>query len=159
MGNDFTGLRNRFAKEYKQRSIDVQTNMLLEYAPEMLQRAYDDKTFRNDTWNLADSYVWVVFYDGVVKGSGFLWNNKMADRDSNYHKGKVNGRSLASTFIKSYTPNSKGWQVVWAATAPYSSYLESGSKYYSKFYVISSILDKVNPDFRGKAITSFDIKY
>ena len=76
MGCDFTGLRNRFAKEYKQRAIDVQTNMLLEYAPIQLKKAYQNRTFRNRTYNLADSYIWVVYYKGIVKGSGYLWGGK-----------------------------------------------------------------------------------
>jgi len=151
MGCDFTGLRNRFAKEYKQRAIDVQTRMLLDYAPKALKDAYDGKTFKNKTMNLSDSYVWVVYYKGLIQGSGYLWNNSMAQTDSTFHHTKVNGRKLAETFVNSYSAmSSNGWELVFAATAPYSTYLENGTKR-GRFYVISSIYDEVTSDFKGKA--------
>ena len=89
MSNDYSGLRNRFAKEYKQRAIDIQTNMLLDYAPKALKKAYEGRTFKNDTMNLADSYVWVVYYNGIVKGSGYLWAGRSAQTDSNFHGTKM----------------------------------------------------------------------
>ncbi|MFA6728468.1 MAG: hypothetical protein WCS17_09690 [Prevotella sp.] len=159
MGCDFSGLRNRFAKAYKQKAIDVQTNMLLDYAPKELKRAYEGKTFKNDTMNLADSYVWVVYYNGIVKGSGYLWAGRTAGTDSSYHGGKVNGRELAQTFIDTYTPNGgNGWELVFAATAPYSTYLESGANG-RKFFVLTSIFDEINIDFKGKAKLSKIISY
>ena len=151
MGNDFRGLRERFAKEYKQRSIDVQTNMLLEYAPKMLKKAYQNSTFINRTFNLADSYVWIVYYKGEVKGSGFLWNSKRANANSEYNAQKIDGRALASNFVSSRASSySNGWEVVWAAIAPYSYNLETGESRPRRFYVVSSIFDEVNFDFKGK---------
>ena len=159
MANDFTGLKNRFAKEYKQKAIDVQTNMILDYAPKELKKAYEGRTFRNDTMNLADSYVWVVYYNGIVKGSGYLWAGRTAQTDSKFHGTKINGRRLAQEFINRYVPNGTNcWEMVFAATAPYSTYLESGANG-RKFYVLTSIFDEINTDFKGKAQLSKIISY
>ena len=54
---------------------EEQTARLLEYAPKMLNLAYSERTFQNDTFNLADSYVWVVYYNGIPQGSGYLDDN------------------------------------------------------------------------------------
>ena len=154
---NLNGMRNRFAKEYKNKAVEVQTNILLDYAPKMLDKAYLGREFKNDTWNLADSYVWVVYYKGEVKGSGYLWNEKVATTDADFHKTKVNGRRLARNFANTYSPSSDGWEVVWAATAPYASYLEGASS--GRFYVITSIYDEVNADFEGNARVSKVINY
>lgn len=155
---DMTGYRNRLAKELKKQMAEEQTRRLLEYAPKMLNIAYSERTFKNDTFNLADSYIWVVYYNGVPKGSGYLWNARVASQDANYHHTDVNGRQLAQTFITRYTPNTQGWEVVWAATAPYSTYLESGTSK-GRFYVITSIYDKIVSDFNGNAKVSKFINY
>lgn len=158
MGCDFTGLRNRFAKEYKQRAIDVQTSMLLEYAPIQLKKAYQNSTFRNRTYNLADSYIWVVYYKGIVKGSGYLWGGRRANVNSTYGTQSVNGRQLANQFISLYSSGEiSGWEMVLAATAPYASNLETGESRTRQFYVISSIYDEVTSDFKGKAKINFII--
>lgn len=158
MGCDFTELRNRFAKEYKQKAINVQTNMLLEYAPVMLKKAYQNSTFKNRTYNLADSYIWVVYYKGKVKGSGYLWGGKRAVVNSTYGTQSVDGRRLANDFIDLYNSvNTSGWEMILAATAPYASNLETGESRTRQFYVISSIYDEVNSDFKGKAKVNFII--
>mgnify|MGYP003407334765 FL=1 len=155
---DMSGYRNRLAKELKKAMAEEQTKRLLEYAPKMLNLAYNERTFRNDTFNLADSYVWVVYYNGVPQGSGYLWNGRVATQDANYHHTKVNGRVLAQAFVTRYVSNTKGWEVVWAATAPYSTYLESGTSR-GRFYVITSIYDKIVSDFNGNAKVSKIINY
>ena len=155
---DMSGYRNRLAKELKKAMAEEQTKRLLKYAPKMLNMAYNERTFRNDTFNLADSYVWVVYYNGVPQGSGYLWNGRVATQDANYHHTKVNGRVLAQAFVTRYVSNTKGWEVVWAATAPYSTYLESGTSR-GRFYVITSIYVKIVSDFNGNAKVSKIINY
>lgn len=155
---DVSGLR-RVRERMFTAFTDKQTAKLLEYAPLQLANAYNGRGFKNDTWNLADSYVWVVYYKGVVQGSGYLWNNRVAQKDSDFHKTKVNGRKLAETFISQYNADTiNGWEVVWAATAPYSTYLENGTMY-GQFNVLSSIYDEVTNDFSGKGIVDIKIKY
>lgn len=158
MGCDFSGLRNRFAKAYKQRAIDIQTKMLLSYAPQELQRAYENRSFKNRTYNLADSYVWVVYYCGEVQGSGFMWAGSKAQSNSIYEGKSIDGRQLADDFINSYQSNiSSGWELVLAAAAPYAYNLESGEGRSRRFYVISSVFDEITSDFRGKATVIFTI--
>lgn len=154
--NNYTGLYNRFGVEYKKKAIEVQTNMLLNYAPSALTKAYETRSFNNRTWNLADSYVWAVYYKGGIKGSGYLWNVNKAQTDSTYKSQKINGRKLASEFASSYHSSfSNGWEIVWAATAPYAPILEAGTKK-GKFYVISQMYDNVTADLLGKAIVTFN---
>ena len=60
-------------------------------------------------------------------------------------------RALASNFVSSRASSySNGWEVVWAAIAPYSYNLETGESRPRRFYVVSSIFDEVNSDFKGK---------
>lgn len=137
-----------------------QTQRLCKYADLMLKKAYNKKSFANQTWNLADSYVWVVYYLGEVQGSGFIWNGERATEESRFHGQKINGRALAENFISTYPQrNMNGWEVVWAATAPYSTYLESGTIRHGKFLVLSGIYDEVVSDFGNRARVNFEIVY
>lgn len=147
---DVSGLEN-VKKKLFSRLANRQTEKLLEYAPLMLKNSFNQKTFKSRTWNLADSYVWVVYYNGEVKGSGYLWNSRFASKDADFHHTKINGRNLAQSFINTYNSQVlRGWEVVWAATAPYATYLENGVKS-RRFKVISSIYDEIVSDFNGKA--------
>ena len=139
MANDFKGLYGRFAQKYEKQAIEVQTKMLLNYAPQALQEAYDSATFSNRTINLKDSYAWAVYYKGVRKGKGFL-SNKEATKTSVFHGEKVNGRQLANQFISKYVSNvTNGWELVMVAAAPYSVCLEGEG-----FIVLSAAFDSVN---------------
>lgn len=150
---DTSGLKEVRKKLFSM-AVERQTQKLLEYAPLMLKKAFNTKTFTRRTWNLADSYLWIVYYKGEIKGSGFLWNSRFASKDSIYHDQKVNGRKIAQNFINSFVPSDiNGWQIIWAATAPYSTDLEKSNK----FYVISGIYDDVLSDFKGKAKVDFEI--
>ena len=144
-------------KQTKQKMFDIisskQTAKLLEYAPLQLANAYNNRSFTNRTANLADSYVWAVYFMGKIQGSGYLWNNREATTESIYHHTKINGRKLAEEFVKRYkAENFKGWEIVWAATAPYSVILESGSSNRNRFFVLSNMYDEIASDFKGKAI-------
>lgn len=153
---DLSGLKE-IREQLFANAVEDQTKRLLEYAPLILKKAYNEKTFKNDKWNLADSYVWVVYYDGDVMGSGYLWNSKVATSESVFHKKKIDGRKLADKFVNNYYSDvSNGWEVVWAATAPYSTYLENGTRG-KRFYVISSIVDDIAYDFNGMAKINFTI--
>jgi hypothetical protein len=133
---------------------EEQTHRLIEYAPLLLKKAYKQSLFTNRTYNLADSYVWAVYYNGVLKDSGYLYVSKVAEEPSFYHGDEVNGRAMAEAFVNSYTPQTyMGWDLVLAATTPYAKWLEKWN-----FYVLSSIYDEIVEDFGGKAkITTFNI--
>ena len=91
-------------KQTKQKMFDIisskQTAKLLGYAPLQLANAYNNRSFKNRTANLADSYVWAVYFMGKIQGSGYLWNNREATTESIYHHTKINRRKLADEFIK-----------------------------------------------------------
>ncbi len=159
MANNYIGLHKRFGKDYKRKAVDAQTKMLIKYASDKLNHAYMTRGFRNRTFNLADSYVWAVYYHGSLQGSGYLWNSRVATTDSTFHNTKVNGRKLAMEFTDKYHSNSMNkWEVVFAATAPYASYLEGGAVR-RVFYVITHIYDTVTADFKGKATVYTIISY
>ena len=62
-------------------------------------------------------------------------------------------------FTDKYHSNSMNkWEVVFAATAPYASYLEGGAVR-RVFYVITHIYDTVTADFKGKATVYTIISY
>ena len=109
-----------------QKLIAEQTRRLLAYAEEELEKMAQSHAFINRTYNLEDSYVWSVFYNTVRQGYGF-YGAKKATEDSRYNEQDVDGRHLADKFSSSYRSTvSNGWEVVWAATAPYASALEMG---------------------------------
>lgn len=114
-------------------TVDVQTERLIAYAKEELEKMVATKELGDDTKNLRDSLVWAVYYNGrrVPNGFGFL-GNKSANEDALLHAYSatpipVNGRSLARQFLQEYSATtSKGWEIVWAVCAPYAAYWEGG---------------------------------
>ena len=117
-----------------------QTERLIAYAKEEIVRIVETKEFTNRTSNLADSYLWCVFFDGKRKGFG-TYGRKQARKRSFLHeysadmRTPVDGRKLANDFARTYTPSDdKGWEIVFAAVAPYGAYLEEGFTYRGKYY-------------------------
>lgn len=142
------------------RMAELQTERLCEYAPEALSKAYEQRSFQNDTMNLADSYVWAVYYKGVLKKSGYLWDSVTATTPSKYHGEDVNGRQLADEFVEKYTPQSDAtWEMVIAATTPYAPVLEKGNTGNPKqrFMVISTVYDDIVEDFGLERITKIGL--
>lgn len=149
----FDGL-DEIRKKLFSQLAEEQTHRLIEYAPRLLKKAYSESLFTNQTYNLADSYVWAVYYNGVLKDSGYMYAAEVASEPSFYHGDEVHGRALAASFVNKYVPQTyMGWDLVLAAAAPYAYNLEKWH-----FYVLSSIYDEIVSDFAGKAkINTFDI--
>ena len=121
-------LRKRMMK----RASEIQTERLVRYAQQEIVELVSTHAFKNRTMNLQDSYLWIVYYNGKKVKSGY-YGNKTATRKSVLHewskgmKEDVNGRELARKFIESYKPTeTSGWEIVFAAAAPYGAYLEGG---------------------------------
>ena len=149
--NDYKGLYNRFGKAYKDEAVRVQTQMLIDYAPLALFKAYVGKSFQNDTLNLRDSYGWAVYYNGIEKKHGYLTDNKEAQTNSYFHGQSIDGRKEVSNFISQYTPIiESGWELMLVAAAPYSVCLEGEG-----FYVLSAAFDEVTREFKGKGEIDF----
>lgn len=121
---DLSGLK-RVRQELFDRLAGEQTQRLIAYAPELLKKAYSESGFTDQTYNLADSYIWAVFYQGNLKGSGYLYPYQMATKNSKYHGKLTDGRKLADEFLANYTPATYiGWDLVLAATVPYAPILK-----------------------------------
>lgn len=141
---------NAFKAQLFERVAKEQTKRLVAYAEQELVNMITTHEFDNQTMNLEDSYVFGVFYKGHCVKYGF-YGAKKAQRPSRMRGEEIKGRSLASQFIKSYSPSGSGWEVVWAAMAPYSASLERGdSPRKNTFYVISQRYDYINNVFKGK---------
>ena len=129
-----------FGTRLYKRVASEQTDRLVAYAKEEIVRIVASKEFDNRTANLSDSYVWCVFFDGKRKGFGF-YGRKQARERSFLHeysasmREPVDGRKMAREFANTYTPSQdKGWEIVFAAVAPYGAYLEEGFTYRGKYY-------------------------
>lgn len=135
---------NQVAKE--------QTERLIEYAKDEIIRIVATREFDDRTHNLADSYLWCVFFNGNRKGFG-VYGRKQARKKSLLHEYSpdmsvpVDGRKIANDFGRTYTPTvKKGWEIVFAAVAPYGAYLEEGFTFkghYYHFNVLSQRYDHI----------------
>ena len=130
----------KFGNSLYKRVSDEQTNRLIAYAQEELEEIVLSREFDDRTRNLADSYIWCVYFQGKRKGFG-TYGNKQARKQSLLHEYSpemsvpVNGRKLAMEFARAYKPTeTKGWEIVFAACAPYGAYLEAGFTFHGKRY-------------------------
>ena len=148
----FTFNGKLFGKRLYKQVAEEQTARLIEYAKEEIIRIVESKGFDNRTANLTDSYLWCVFFDGKRKGFG-TYGRKQAKESSLLHEYspdisvEVQGRKLANDFKNAYTPeDNKGWEIVFAAVAPYGAYLEEGFHLHGKrhqFDVLSQRYDHI----------------
>lgn len=120
---------------------EEQTNRLIVYAQEELDRIVESREFDDRTKNLVDSYLWCVYFKGVLKGSGTY--KKQARKESYLHEWSkenripVNGRKLVNEFKRTYKAQKTDgkydvWEIVFAACAPYGAYLEAGFTMHGK---------------------------
>ena len=130
----------RFRKKVYEPIATEQTNRLIVYAQQELDEIVLSREFDDRTRNLADSYIWCVYYNGKRKGFG-TYGRKQAHKQSMLHEYSpdisepVDGRKLAMEFAKAYKPEeTKGWEIVFAACAPYGAYLEAGFTFHGKRY-------------------------
>lgn len=131
---------NAFGKAIYNRVANEQTARLIAYAETEIVNIVESKRFDDRTYNLSDSYVWCVYFQGKRKGFG-TYGRKQARKTSLLHEYspnisvKVNGLALANEFTRNYEPTeTKGWEIVFAAVAPYGAYLEEGFTFHGKRY-------------------------
>lgn len=155
-----------FGKRLYNRVADEQTKRLIAYAEEEIVRIVETKGFKNDSFNLSDSYVWCVFQNGKRKGYG-TYGRKQAKKDSLLHEYSpqisvpVNGRKLANDFARVYKPDSdKGWEIVFAAVAPYGAYMEEGYTFRGRYYqfnIMSQEYDNIKNTLSPLCKVTFEI--
>lgn len=139
--------------------IEEQTRRLVAYAKEELYEMILSRTFKSRTFNLADSYVWAVYYNRNDKGHGFV-GSKMATEKSYLHEWSrtpipVDGRKEAMDFLRRFEAEGTigdGWTIVWAACAPYARYLDpaTGGSKTNRFFVISQRYDHIKGTLEPK---------
>lgn len=168
-------------KELRDNLILQQTELLIKYAKEKIVEigneimSFDSKNHMDEHGNLLDSLCWGVLYNGVKKGYGFF-RESVASQKSMLHEWSpqiavdIDGRSLASKFVKSYKGNGeKGWNVFFATLAPYWGYWEKGFKMKShfgagmsgvsgtfQFSVMTFAYDQIRQDLQPASV-SFDV--
>ena len=127
-------------KRMLNRATRIQTDRLVRYAEQEIVQLVETHEFKNRTLNLQDSYLWVVYYNGKRVKSGY-YGNKKAKSKSVLHEWSpeisvdVNGRELARKFISTYKPTeTNGWEIVFAAAAPYGAYIEGGFTLKGRIY-------------------------
>ena len=150
-------------KAMLKRARAMQTARLIAYASEEIIRLAESHGFQNRTYNLQDSYVWCVYYNGkrVPHGYGF-YGRKMASKPSILHEyspkdmqKEVKGRALAQAFAQSYKPQEQdGWEIVFAACAPYGAYLELRKV---TFTVMSQRYDEIKNVLEPYCTVTFEI--
>lgn len=139
--------------------VPEQTKRLVEYAKEEIYEMIATRDFHSRTFNLADSYVWAVYYNGKEQEHGFV-GGKMATSKSYLHeysksqRVEVDGRKTAQEFLNYYRSQAikNGWTIVWAACAPYAVYLDPavGSTKTNRFFVISQRYDHIKGTLEPK---------
>lgn len=170
-----TRTRVKFDKEKLRKAmmknlVTEQTRRLVQYAKEELYEMIVTRQFESRTFNLADSYVWAVYFDGKEQSHGHI-GSKMANDVSYLHEWSrdpskripVDGRKEATAFLSAFQghlPTKDGWVVVWAACAPYARYLDpaAGSTKTNRFFVISQRYDHIKNTFSPKGHVTFSVK-
>lgn len=161
--------KEKLAKDLMARFVKEQTKRLLKYAREELYEMILTREFKSQTFNLADSYVWAVYYNGDEKGHGFV-GSKRATRNSVLHEYSsdpskripVDGRKEATRFLTAFATTAhgyNGWVIVWAACAPYGRYLDpsAGSSSTNRFFVISQRYDHIKATLEPKCKVTFKV--
>lgn len=156
----------KYGESLYKRIAKEQTKRLVEYAEEEIIRIVESKAYDNRSFNLSDSYVWCVFENGKRKGYGF-YGKKQARKNSLLHEYSpriskpVNGRKLANDFANVYKPEStSGWEIVFAAVAPYGAYMEEGYTFRGKYYqfnVMSQRYDHIKNALSPLCKVTFEI--
>ena len=155
-----------FGSRLYKRIADEQTARLMAYAEQELPNIVLSKVFDDRTKNLVDSYIWCVYQGGKRKGCGTL-GKKSATKNSLLHEYSpeisvsVNGRKAAMDFAKAYVPTeTQGWEIVFAACAPYGAYLEGGFTFHGKRYqfdVMSQRYDHIKNDLSPLCKVTFHV--
>ena len=156
---EFTELDELKAAIIKEATPDIIKD-LVTYAKTTLLDAYNRSTYsHNKTQNLADSYVWAVYNDNVLVKKGYLYPSPKAKETmiETGTKRRVYGRKEADEFLATYSPNTNGFVVVFAARMYYGAYLEKGTRRNRQYVVLSSIWKEVSNDHQiNMAVMAID---
>lgn len=151
--------KEKYKKMVLKKAIEEQTRRLVAYAESELYKMIATHEFVNRTFNLADSYVWAVYYDKKREGYGFQGAKRATEKSYLHEWSKnpipVDGRESAMAFLERFEgvgTIDNGWTIVWAACAPYGKYLDPkfGNTPTNRFYVISQRYDFIKRTLEPK---------
>ncbi len=154
-----------FRKSWSNAVVVKQTKLLEDYAVQEMNKMAKTHDFKNDTYNLQDSLCWALYYNGEQRSYGFYGGGQARDKSFLHAWGKkesrvsVDGRGLAEAFVNEYEPTVKsGWEIIFAAVAPYGAYLELGSTPRGVlFRVISQEYDQIKRTLSSPCVVTFEI--
>jgi len=92
--------------------------------------ALNSVTYKADTNNLDDSFVWGVYSHGkLVDGAFGCAQAQEAVEPRKWYGQEMYGHDVAMNFIRNFKPIQKGYALVVAAVMPYGEFVEQKYKY------------------------------
>jgi hypothetical protein len=149
-----TDALEKFGNKLLKQQEDVAIENACLYAAELLDSAWIRSRYKEDKYNLYDSFVWIVSFNGKKIKHGFLSETERskASVQQTSTKNMLTGRVEADKFVSEFKPEmQKGIEIVFAAAIYYAAYLEEGftntlGKEVQR-QVLYGIKDRLNLDF------------
>jgi hypothetical protein len=141
----------KFFAKVKEQLVDNTLEDMCSYGDELMRQAYENRSWKNKTFNLKDSFGWVVYNNGNEYRHGYIGNEQSTGSKKIYGE-EMKGRGVLDSFIKDYAPIVNGVELVIVAAMPYGLWLETRYNY----EVLSSIKDELERAFNKpvKTITN-----
>lgn len=125
--------------------LDAVINELADKGLQLIEKAYNNRQWNNQTYNLHDSYCSCVYVNNQYVSESIRYlGEPLANQ---YPKGKYSnnrtfkGRDWAMEAIKEYKPNDKGIHLVIFASIPYAGYVEISRNRYVIYNVINDAME------------------
>lgn len=125
--------------------MDQLIDKLTQDGERLVKRAYETRTFQNQTFNLHDSYGSAVYVNGkLIKSSIRYAGAPQAKSGRVWGEELIEGRFEINAFFDWFKPGTKGIDLVVIAAMPYANILEKGAGLRRKYRVISGARDLMN---------------
>ena len=133
------------SKAYIREAEESVIRMLAKEGRKLIEKAWSTNETTPRSYNMHDSYAYMIFHKGVLKEIGYL---KDGTQSKGTHEGWVKynypdatGRGYAAWVVANYQPPRDGFQLLIVSSVYYSSILEDGtqSPFGNKYKIISQI--------------------
>ena len=131
-----------FFAKVKEQLVNNTLEDMCKKGAELMNKAYEEKKWQNRTFNLKDSFGWVVYSNGSEYKRGYIGGAQATSSKKIYGE-EMRGRETLDEFVKSYSPIPVGLELVIVAAIPYGLWLETRYQY----VVLSSIKDELEEHF------------
>lgn len=155
-----------FRETWSKQLVKLQTEKLEAYAQKELEEMVKSHDFKNRTYNLQDSFCWILFFNGKERSHGFYGSGRSSENTILHERSSERvelptGRLMAEDFVVHYTPvTTKGWEIVWASTVPYGVFLEDGTTPMKhSYYVITQRYDAIKSELSPMCKVTVERKY